>query len=336
MADIKVSQMGEVLVASDNDLLNLVSYDDQNQTYISGKVKASTMKDYMIGDTDISDLGDGTPTGAIDALDDKIDDNYDEGKEQWQKNGAYNHLPLSISTIKSLNTSGMWAGSTFTPTIAPNLSITVNADYTIAVSGYTGSDAVSLIMLDNPTNLNVNGMLLCGCPSGGSASTYDLSIYDATAHIQSSDYGSGVIINAESGHNFNVFFRIRANQTLSGTITFKPMTTTDLNATYDDYVPHAMTNRQLTDALGKVKEIRTGKFNFTNGASISGSVTYDTPFTGTGNKIVLVTPESGSTTQIHVFCVNGQSNTGFNYIAKNVTGDTSSSNRVAQYIAISY
>ena len=227
--DVKVSQLGEVVVASDNDLLNLVTYDEQNQTYVSGKVKASTMKEYMIGDTDISGLGDGTPTGAIDALDGKIDDNYDEWKEQWKKNGAYNLLPNN-GTTQVIN------GITFT----------FNSDGTVTVQGTLtpGQEyAIIRIYQDETHNLPSGTYRLCGCPTPNESHDFWLNAWDVNADVK--EYGSGVDFTITAGVRFYAAIVIHAD--VPNAITFKPMLTTDFNVTYADYVPYAKTNRELTE-----------------------------------------------------------------------------------------
>ena len=62
MADIKISQLGEALAVTDNDVLPMTA------SGVTSKVKTSTMKEYMIGDDDISLIGDGSATGAISTL----------------------------------------------------------------------------------------------------------------------------------------------------------------------------------------------------------------------------------------------------------------------------
>lgn len=253
----------------------------------------------------------------------QVEDNaegIEELNDAWKKNGAYNLCPNEATTQ-----------------VNNGVTYTVSADGTITTSGATTTNTSQLTISN--VSLKKGTYKAVGCPTGGSSNPWTYYVIykkdNASGETLGYDEGNGCTLTLATDMVVNVRIIVNTTIDMSGK-TFKPMITTDLNATYDDYQPHAMTNRELTQALGNVKEIRTGKFNFTNGASISGSVTYNTPFTSTGSKLVLITPESGSTTQIHAFCVNGQSNTGFNYIAKNITGDTSSANRVAQYIAMSY
>ena len=62
MADIKISQLGAALAVNDSDLLPIVSNGN------TLKAPASLVKNYAVGNTDLSGIGDGTPTGAIAAL----------------------------------------------------------------------------------------------------------------------------------------------------------------------------------------------------------------------------------------------------------------------------
>lgn len=240
--DVKVSQLGEVVVASDNDLLNLVTYDEQNQTYVSGKAKLSTMKDYMIGDTDISGLGDGSATGAIDALDDKIDDNYDEWKEQWKKNGAYNIL--ENKGVSQVITTG-----------GANITVTKQANGEMWIYGTTTTNPI-YIYLNKIVDCDRDYKLVGTPPSSNPNYAYHIfaPIYRKSDNALVNtviDYGQGAIVPAGIGLYCTPQITIKENQTIpsNNPIKFKPMITTDLNATYADYVPYAKTNRELTELV---------------------------------------------------------------------------------------
>lgn len=62
MADIKISQLGAAVAVVDADVIPATA------NGVTVKVPASVLKEYAIGGTDISSIGDGTPTGAISAL----------------------------------------------------------------------------------------------------------------------------------------------------------------------------------------------------------------------------------------------------------------------------
>lgn len=62
MADIKISELSAALTVGDSDVVPMTASGN------TVKAAASTIKDYMIGTTDISGIGDGSVTGAISAL----------------------------------------------------------------------------------------------------------------------------------------------------------------------------------------------------------------------------------------------------------------------------
>lgn len=62
MADVKISELGAAATVNDADILPMVA----NGSTV--KVTAELLKTHAIGETDISEIGDGTPTGAINTL----------------------------------------------------------------------------------------------------------------------------------------------------------------------------------------------------------------------------------------------------------------------------
>ena len=144
------------------------------------------------------------------------------------------------------------------------VTFTVNADKAVSLSGTSTGDLAHT----NPpykydvstdlTNLKKGRYKLVGCPSGGSSSTYRLIISNGTTSVFVTDTGNGAVFdydpNAADPWKY-CYIRINSGQNMTGKV-FKPMITTDLNATYDDYVAPAMTNEQLTEnKIGVVREI---------------------------------------------------------------------------------
>ena len=68
MANIKISQLSPVMSIQDADVFPMTA----NGSNMTGKAAASTIKNYMIGNTSIAGIGDGTPTGAIKTLNDNM------------------------------------------------------------------------------------------------------------------------------------------------------------------------------------------------------------------------------------------------------------------------
>lgn len=156
-------------------------------------------------------------------------------KEQWKKNGAYNLCPNE-------NTTQVIDGVTFT----------VNSDGSVTANGTCGSTGADFDVPNRNTyNLGIGTYKLVGCPLGGSTSSYMIGgrINGSWVFDNSIDTGNGAVINVTSAINA-IVIRIKPG-TVCNNLLFKPMLTTDLNATYADYVPYAMTNRELTQAVTK-------------------------------------------------------------------------------------
>lgn len=155
-------------------------------------------------------------------------------KEQWKKNGAYNLYNHNLQT-QVVNTGGGSVTVTVNRTVG-------SPDYgTFSIVGTVGS-ATDIVVGALDSNVFKAGQKykLTGCPSGGGANTYNIRITGAGVE----DHGDGIEFTATGSDQMKIQLR-----GASIDVTFKPMITTDLNATYDDYVPYAMTNRELTKNL---------------------------------------------------------------------------------------
>lgn len=89
MADVKITQLPAALSVNDTDNMVL---DDGSSTY---RVAADLLKKYMVGNTSITGIGDGTPTGAISNLDDRVTTVVTDAKV----------LVISMNNISNLSTS---------------------------------------------------------------------------------------------------------------------------------------------------------------------------------------------------------------------------------------
>lgn len=158
-------------------------------------------------------------------------------KEQWKKNGAYNICP-NDATSQVVNQI-TYAVNSSNKTITATWSSTPSGNSPLLIA------ARGLLKLKAGTTYK-----LVGCPTGGGWSAgnfkYRVFIQDNTAVTDIQDTGDGVIFTPTEEHEYTVYISIAQHAGASGNLIFKPMVTTDLNATYDDYVPHAKTNRELT------------------------------------------------------------------------------------------
>lgn len=127
---------------------------------------------------------------------------------------------------------------TLDTTTQNGITCTNNGDGTYTLNG-TATKDVTLYISGPPTKNTVGGHKLLGCPINGSKDTYRIvvSYYDNESwQAEGSDIGNGVIIDGTYSR-INYFIKVKSGTTVTNLV-FKPMLTTDLNATYDDFVPY--------------------------------------------------------------------------------------------------
>ena len=188
----------------------------------------------------------------------------------WADGAGKNKLPLSVSGIKALNTSGTWSGNAYTL-------------YSTVFSILTDSDG-------NVTGVNVNGtpnggnavftlynysfdgtsVILNGCPSGGSSSAYRL---DAFGNFLAQDVGSGVTIN-NSG-NANVRIVIFENTAISNKVFYPMIRLASVSdgtfAPYENICPiSGRTEVNLTVADAETSPTQTETYTETLGQTVYG------------------------------------------------------------------
>jgi hypothetical protein len=117
--------------------------------------------------------------------------------------------------------------------------ITHNSDNTYTLSGTaTGWVTPDICTVDVVEGVSYR---LVGCPSGGSGTTYRMGLYtnesSPSAIIQ--DLGTGRNWVSDRTATLKIRIVIQPNYAISGSLLFKPMLTTDLSATYDDFVQYS-------------------------------------------------------------------------------------------------
>ena len=165
--------------------------------------------------------------------------------------GAKNILPFVLADIKALNTNGTWAGNVYT---YRGVDFTVNSDGTISATGTAigGNASIKLFAASSNYEMLGKNVILNGCPSGGSATTYRIQAYRMGSVDGSSgtyfDDGDGTIafdaLNDASGTVGSFAVAVYENATVTNLL-FKPMVrlASDSDAIYQ---PYAKTNRELT------------------------------------------------------------------------------------------
>lgn len=98
---------------------------------------------------------------------------------------------------------------------------TVSPDGTIAASGTASADSYITVQALPADYVFDGNYFLCGCPSGGSASTY--ALYVARGSYTKYDYGDGVVLSSSTDDlNKNLIAIVYSGQTVTDLV-FKPM-----------------------------------------------------------------------------------------------------------------
>lgn len=128
------------------------------------------------------------------------------------------------------------------------IKIIKNEDYTYTLNG---TARANVILYLNGNNLQatqfkntVGGCKLLGCPKNGSHDTYRIDVryyedseFNSEVKAEASDIGNGVIIDDAYPY---LVYRLYINKGTTVTnLIFKPMVTTDLEATIDNFVPYS-------------------------------------------------------------------------------------------------
>ena len=254
MADVKISELGSAVTIADS---NYLVVDTGSATL---KATGALVKEYIIGDNDISGLGDGSATGAIDAVNDKIEDNVIPTMTQ---NGAHNLYGGKHTT--ATDNGVIW---------------TANADGTITISGTVGSGRTYSSSVGSHFILKAGTYVLCTNLVPGSSGTKhtNMELINATSltHILKLENAeTGTFTLASDTECYLILVCNKTGESYSGT--FKPMIklSTDTDPTY---APYAMTNRELTE--NKAPYLSSSSVGTNISQSVSAGDTYTAPYDG--------------------------------------------------------
>lgn len=131
------------------------------------------------------------------------------------------------------------------------VSCTKNSDGTYTLNGTaTGNTNFRLKEINLKVDQN-DAYKLVGCPSGGSMDKYCIAILDDRLWWTNFDTGNGQIIGVNE-YSYRRIAIIVKNGTTVNNLIFKPMITTDLTATYDDFEPYQSTEATLPHTLNAI------------------------------------------------------------------------------------
>lgn len=204
-----------------------------------------------------------------DALNAELNKTFYPRSEEYVT-GVKNLLPITLNDLKSLNANGSWADNVYTHnSVTFTITTDSNGYVTSIATANTATGGIATLHLKfNLSDLSGKGlMVLNGCPSGGSASKYEMSIVnsDGTSYAHSStdstrtrDFGSGtefdvdeIVSSNTTPKNLNtskIDILIRQNQSADG-LTFYPM----ISYEGGSFKPFVMTNSQLTSDVTTLK-----------------------------------------------------------------------------------
>ena len=155
--------------------------------------------------------------------------------------GAKNRLPYcDLAQLQAQNTGGVWTDNVY---VFRGVAYTINSDWTITATG-TATDGNANLILSPVGGFSIEQgeWVLSGCPSGGSSSTYNISIAST-----GSDIGSGFEFDSVSSKIVRIY--ILENTEISN-LTFKPMicskTAYQISQAYQPYRP---TYQELYDMI---------------------------------------------------------------------------------------
>lgn len=177
-----------------------------------------------------------------------------------QMQEATGHLQEEIDDINDSIRTNLLNPTAQTQTIN-GVTFTNNGDGTYTVNGTASADAVFDNMYRTTTFPTGIDTKLIGCPSGGSASSYYMTVVMEGVGPYY-DNGDGVEIPLTSSANaLRLLIAVKSGTTCDNLL-FKPMLTTDLNAKYDDYVPYTGDSGRLNEDVAQINSDLTERLTW--------------------------------------------------------------------------
>lgn len=218
--------------------------------------------------TEIGKKADGSTVTELSTRTSKLEQNLDGFKTEVSKTYTtkteFDNLEIKLTT-NLLKT-------TLATTTKNGITLTNNGDGTYTVNGTATAETLFSYFTEYPS-VSEKIKLVC-CPSGGSLSTYFCTIIRSSDwSLNCADIGNGVILSDDYEQGDKIRFSIIVESgTVCDNLVFKPMLTTNLNATYDDFVPYTgstgslnydlANNHKLTETVKTIAEQTADKFSW--------------------------------------------------------------------------
>lgn len=187
-------------------------------------------------------------------------------------NAAIKANETAISELNSNMTVNL-LNPTLQTTTRNGVTCTNNGDGTYTLNGTaSGGNATFSIIGGIKNDVAINRQYkIIGCPAGGSPDSYFLQQNTLNkkgdGEVGTYDYGNGAILTNVNGFKAT-YITIRQGKTANNLV-FKPMLTTNLYATYDDFVPYTGDTGRLNADVALLKKNlnRRTRTNITNNLS---------------------------------------------------------------------
>lgn len=172
-----------------------------------------------------------------------------------------------------LGAKNLWKKTTLASTTSDTITWSQNDDNTVTANTSAPTTGRAFVNAGS-IKLPVGRYKLSGCPNGGSLTDgyyLRLQINSPSVVILADDVGNGAEFNVSDSNATMVMYICFEKAGLSANnLVFKPMITfaTDTESDYAHYVPYAMTNKELTDALADTgwKQLETNSTNVASGS----------------------------------------------------------------------
>lgn len=139
---------------------------------------------------------------------------------------------------------------TLQTTTQNGVTCTNNGDGTYTLNG-TASD-IAVFILQSNIEIASGKYKLTGCPQGGSTTSFKLD-FEYKGNSTGADYGNGSIINKTSNDIFKYLRIVIYTGAILNNAVFKPMLTTNLSATYNDFVSYTGNTGRLNADVALLK-----------------------------------------------------------------------------------
>jgi hypothetical protein len=224
----------------------------------------------------------------------------------WPAGGGKNKLPLTVSRLKSENTQGSWSGNVYTQYGVTFTILTDNANNVIGIKvNGTASASNTDFNLYQSLNLPNEDVIISGCPSGGSTSTYRIRLGNSGGSYIGADTGNGVTLGGSNVKSASIY--------ISGSVSnliFYPMirlaTETDTSfAPYENICP--------ISGYDKIEVLSCGKNIWDDDRATGGNATRN------GDKYTNSVADSRNYVFLRILLMNGSTFVRQTIINNNIT-----------------